>query len=331
MSKNIVEVRDMTVEFRKPRGALLAVNHVDFDIREGCVTALVGESGSGKSTLAFTILDIVNTTGKILSGQVLYNGQNILELSKEELNRYRWNQVSMIFQSAQSALNPLMTVREHFWETYLVHVPDAKEEAVMGRFRQLLEDVRLDPDRVLKLYPHELSGGMKQRVMIAFSMLLTPKVIILDEPTTALDVITQDYIFSILDQIHKETGVSMLLLTHDIGVVAKVADRIAVMYAGRIVEVGDIFEVFYNTAHPYARALITTAPSLLDRGENKEPIQGTPPDLIELPSGCAFHPRCPYATDLCRSQVPVLRYLDEDHQAACHHMEKFREEVGIHG
>ena len=330
MSKNIVEIRDMTVEFRKPRGALLAVNHVDFDIREGCVTALVGESGSGKSTLAFTVLNIVNTTGKILSGEVLYQGENILKLDKEKLNSYRWDQVSMIFQSAQSALNPLMTVQEHFWETYHVHVPDAREEDVIGRFRQLLEDVRLDPDRVLKLYPHELSGGMKQRVMIAFSMLLEPKVIILDEPTTALDVITQDYIFSILDQIHRQTGVSMLLLTHDIGVVAKVADRIAVMYAGRIVEVGDIFEVFYKTGHPYARALITTAPSLLDRGEDKEPIQGVPPDLIDLPSGCAFHPRCPYATELCRTQVPVLQTLGEDHQAACHHIEQFRKEAGIH-
>lgn len=330
MTKNIVEIRDMTVEFKKPRGSLLAVNHVDFEVRQGCVTALVGESGSGKSTLAFTMLNIVNTSGKILSGEVLYNGENILLLDKEALNRYRWDQVSMIFQSAQSALNPLMTVQEHFWETYHVHVPEAREEDVISRFRQLLEDVRLDPERVLKLYPHELSGGMKQRVMIAFSMLLQPKVIILDEPTTALDVITQDYIFSILDRIHRETGVSMLLLTHDIGVVAKVADRIAVMYAGRIVEVGDIFDVFYKTAHPYARALITTAPSLLDRGEDKEPIQGVPPDLIELPAGCAFHPRCPYATDLCRREVLVLQCVGEDHQAACHHIESFRKEAGIH-
>lgn len=329
MAKNIVEIRDMTVEFKKPRGSLLAVNHVDFDVREGSVTALVGESGSGKSTLAFTILNIVNTTGNILSGEVLYNGQDILKLSKGDLNKYKWNDVSMIFQSAQSALNPLMTIQQHFWETYHVHEPSVKEEDVIPRFRQLLEDVRLDPDRVLKLYPHEMSGGMKQRVMIAFSMLLEPKVIILDEPTTALDVITQDYIFSILERIHSETGVSMMLLTHDIGVVAKVADRIAVMYAGRIVEVGDIFEVFQNTAHPYAHALITTAPSLLDRKEDKEPIQGAPPDLIDLPSGCAFHPRCPYAADKCREEVPALVEVGEDHQAACHFVERFRKEAGI--
>ncbi len=329
MANNIVEIRDMTVEFKKPRGSLLAVNHVDFDIREGCVTALVGESGSGKSTLAFTILNIVNTTGNILSGEVLYDGKDILKLGKEELNKYKWKDVSMIFQSAQSALNPLMTIQQHFWETYHVHVPSAKEEEVIPRFRQLLENVRLDPDRVLKLYPHELSGGMKQRVMIAFSMLLEPKVIILDEPTTALDVITQDYIFSILDRIHTETGVSMMLLTHDIGVVAKVADRIAVMYAGRIVEVGDIFEVFRSTAHPYAHALITTAPSLLDRKEDKKPIQGSPPDLMDLPSGCAFRPRCPYAADRCRAEVPPLVEVGPDHLAACHFVERFQKEAGI--
>lgn len=205
MAKNIVEIPRYDRGIQEAPGSLLAVNHVDFDVREGCITALVGESGSGKSTLAFTILNIVNTTGNILSGEVLYNGQDILKLSKGDLNKYKWKDVSMIFQSAQSALNPLMTIQQHFWETYHVHEPSAKEEDVIPRFRQLLEDVRLDPDRVLKLYPHEMSGGMKQRVMIAFSMLLEPKVIILDEPTTALDVITQDYIFSILERIHSET------------------------------------------------------------------------------------------------------------------------------
>ncbi len=330
MKSNCIEVKDLTVEFKKPRGILKAVNHVDFDLREGCVTALVGESGSGKSTLAFTMLNMVNASGKVTSGKVLYDGANILEFKNDKLLKYRWKDVSMIFQSAQSSLNPLMTVRQHFWETYLIHNPNAKEEEMIGHFRQLLEDVRLDPDRVLKLYPHELSGGMKQRVMIAFSMLLNPRVIILDEPTTALDVITQDYIFSILDKIHNETDVSMLLLTHDIGVVAKVADRIAVMYAGRIVEVGDIFTVFAETAHPYANALITAAPSLLDTMDDKEPIKGAPPDLIDLPSGCAFHPRCAYATEKCRGEVPSLVEVSEDHYAACHYNGCCRKEKKAH-
>lgn len=327
MKQNIVEIRDLTVQFKKPRGTLKAANNVDFDLRDGCVTALVGESGSGKSTLAFTLLNIVNTSGKILNGEVLYKGKDLLKLKGEELRKFRWKDISMIFQSAQSSLNPLMTVQQHFWETYLVHNPKAKEEDVIPRFKQLLSDTRLDPERVLKLYPHELSGGMKQRVMIAFSMLLEPRVIILDEPTTALDVITQDYIFSILDNIHKKTNITMLLLTHDIGVVAKVADRIAVMYAGRIVEVGDIFTVFEDTAHPYSHGLITSAPSLLDKSEVKEPISGTPPDLVELPRGCAFHPRCKYSTDVCEKEVPPLVEVSEDHLAACHHIGCLKKEA----
>ena len=327
MAKNIIEIRDMTVSFKKPRGSLYAVNHVDFDLREGGITALVGESGSGKSTLAFTMLNIVNITGKILSGSVCYDGRNILEMSPDALRKYKWKEVSMIFQSAQSALNPLMTVKQHFVETYLNHEPRANEKEMIARFTDLLDHVRLESKRVLDLYPHELSGGMKQRVMIAFSLLLDPRVIILDEPTTALDVITQDYIFSILKGIHKDTGVSMLLLTHDIGVVAKVADRIAVMYAGKIVEVGEIFAVFKNTAHPYADALIRTSPSLLDTHTEREPIQGSPPDLRDLPSGCAFHPRCPYATELCRTVVPKLVRMEEDHYAACHYPRCCKEET----
>lgn len=328
MPNNIIEIRNLTVEFKKPRGSLLAVNNVDFDVKQGCVTALVGESGSGKSTLAFAMLNIVNANGKIRSGSVCYQGENIIEYDAETLRKYKWKEVSMIFQSAQSALNPLMTVKQHFLETYLVHEPHAKEEDMVSRFRALLENVRLEPDRVLSMYPHELSGGMKQRVMIAFSMLLEPRAIILDEPTTALDVITQDYVFSILDQIHNTTGVSMLLLTHDIGVVAKVADRIAVMYAGKIVEEGDIFTVFKDTAHPYAYSLITTAPSLLDTESEKEPIQGSPPDLMNLPEGCAFHPRCKYATELCKKEVPVLRCIGEDHKAACHYAGCFKDGGG---
>lgn len=331
MANNIIEVKDLTVQFKKQRASILACNHVDFALREGRVTALVGESGSGKSTLAFTMLNIVNTTGKILSGEVLYKGENVLEFDEDRLVNYKWEDISMIFQSAQSSLNPLMTIQEHFWETYHSHRPDAKEEDVIPHFRQLLEDVRLEADRVLKLYPHELSGGMKQRVMIAFSMLLQPRVIILDEPTTALDVITQDYIFSILDKIHAETGITMLLLTHDIGVVAKVADRIAVMYGGKIVEVGDIFTVFENTGHPYSHALIKATPSLLDTTEDKRPIEGTPPDMMFLPSGCAFHPRCPFAENMCKVDVPKLREIGDDHFVACHYSRVIRKELAKDG
>ena len=316
---NIIEIRDMVVEFKKPRGSLLAVNNVNFDIEKGKVTALVGESGSGKSTLAFTIMNIVNISGRIRSGTVKFKGLDVLTLPPAQLRSYKWNKVSMIFQSAQSALNPLMTIKEHFAETYLTHVPKANEKDMIARFSALLDHVRLDAKRVLDLYPHEMSGGMKQRVMIAFSMLLEPEVIILDEPTTGMDVITQDYIFSILDDIHAETNISMLLLTHDIGVVAKVADIISVMYAGKIVEKGEIYKVFASPAHPYTDALIKTSPSLLDTSSDKEPIKGSPPDLIMLPAGCAFHPRCPYAKEKCRHEVPEYRSIGPDRFVACHY------------
>ena len=315
---NLVEIRDMTVQFTKPKGSLLAVNHVDFDVRRGQLTALVGESGSGKSTLAFSTMGIFSGNGKRLSGEVLFDGMDVMKLSEEELLKFRWQKTSMIFQSAQNALNPLMTVRQHFLETYEVHRKKADASHVDALFVKLLEDVRLEPERVLKSYPHELSGGMRQRVMIAFSMLLNPTFIILDEPTTALDVITQDYIFSIMDDIHKKTNATMLLLTHDIGVVAKVADRIAVMYGGRIVEVGGIMEVFKKSAHPYTSLLIHSAPSLLDKGDLKKPIEGSPPDLMNLPPGCAFHPRCPYAQDICQLDVPELVDTGGGHLGACH-------------
>ena len=314
----LVQINDMTVEYTKPRGTLLAVNHVDFDIRRGLVTAIVGESGSGKSTLAYSIMGIFSGNGKRVSGEVLFEGADIMALSENELSKFRWQQTSMIFQSAQNALNPLMTVRQHFMETFKIHRPNAGERDMAMLFEQLLADVRLEPERVLKSYPHELSGGMRQRVMIAFSLLLAPKFIILDEPTTALDVITQDYIFSILDDIHKKTNMTMLLLTHDIGVVAKVADRIAVMYAGRIVEIGSVMDVFYHAKHPYSYLLITSAPSLLDHGGAKEPIKGSPPDLMNLPMGCAFYPRCPYMRPVCAEMVPKLEEVGEGHFSACH-------------
>jgi len=317
---NLIEIKDMTVQFTKPRGSLLAVNHVNFEIRQGQLTALVGESGSGKSTLAFSTMGIFSGNGKRLSGEVLFESKDVMQLTEEELLKFRWQKVAMIFQSAQNALNPLMTVKQHFLETYEVHKKREKgdEAKLIALFTKLLEDVRLEPERVLKAYPHELSGGMRQRVMIAFSMLLEPTFIILDEPTTALDVITQDYIFSIMDDIHKKSGVTMLLLTHDIGVVAKVADRVAVMYAGRIVEVGDVMEIFQNSLHPYTHMLIHSAPSLLDTGEIKKPIEGSPPELINLPPGCAFHPRCPFATDICKQEVPALTEISNDHLSACH-------------
>lgn len=318
MGENIIEVRDLTIEFPLRNGILHAVNHVDFDIPRGKITALVGESGSGKSTMAMALLQVVSTPGIIRGGSVFYNGQDILKYNKEQLIKYKWEEVSMVFQAAQNALNPVMLIKEQIIETAKAHDKHLSEDEIIKKASELLDFVRLEPNRVLNSYPHELSGGMKQRVMIAFSLLLNPQMVILDEPTTALDVITQGYIFDILVQIHKELGTTMLLLTHDIGVVAKVADRIGVMYAGKIVEVGDVFTMFKNASHPYTINLMNAAPSLIDDLREKAPIVGSPPDLFNVPEGCPFIPRCGNAKELCAKQKPQFTDKGKGHIVACH-------------
>ncbi|SHE80899.1 peptide/nickel transport system ATP-binding protein [Caldanaerobius fijiensis DSM 17918] len=322
---NIIEIRDLTIQFPLRNGTITAANHVDFDIPEGKITGLVGESGSGKSTMASAILRVVTSPGKITSGSIIYNGydakdnvkKDILKFNNAELQRFRWKEVAMVFQAAQNALNPVVRIDEQIIETVQEHVDMSREE-ILKKASDLLDYVRLEPERILKSYPHELSGGMKQRVMIAFSLLLDPKFLILDEPTTALDVITQDYIFDILTKIHKERGITMLLQTHDIAVVAKVADRIGVMYAGEVVEVGDIYEVFEDPKHPYTIGLIHAAPSLIDDLGKRTPIKGSPPNLLNLPSGCPFHPRCPFAKPVCKEVKPTTTVLGEDHIVKCH-------------
>ena len=317
--RNIMELRDITVEFPLKRGLLTAVNHVDFNVIRSKLTALVGESGSGKSTLASTILNLVSSPGIIKTGKVMYQDRNILEYDSKTLNAYRWKDVSMVFQSAQNTLNPVMTIQQHYAETYKAHKDVIDDGEMKRKFHALLEDVRLEPERVLSSYPHELSGGMRQRVMIAFSLLLDPDMIILDEPTTALDVITQDYIFNILDDIHRKKDISMLLMTHDIAVVAKIADYIGVMYAGNLVEYGDVYSIFGKSLHPYTYNLIQSAPSLLDDGEEKVPLKGNVPDLFHLPKGCSFCSRCPYADGQCENEIPAIRDMGGGHLVACHH------------
>jgi peptide/nickel transport system ATP-binding protein len=318
MSENIIEVRGLTVDFPLRRGTGRAVNNVDFDIPKGKITAVVGESGSGKSTLASAILRVVSSPGLISAGSVIYKGKDVLQYSKEELQKYRWEEVSMVFQAAQNALNPVMTVKEQIIETVQAHTKEMTEEDILTKASKLLEYVRLEPKRVLGSYPHELSGGMKQRVMIAFALLMDPELVILDEPTTALDVITQDYIFDILAQIHKDLGITMMLNTHDIGVVAKVADRIGVMYAGHIVEVGDIYTIFENSDHPYTTGLMNAAPSLIEELKDKDPIKGSPPDIFNLPTGCPFNPRCNDARDICFKEKPTSVRRGDDHIVSCH-------------
>jgi peptide/nickel transport system ATP-binding protein len=331
MSDNVIEIRNLTVKFPLYIGTIYAVNHVNLDIPRGSIMALVGESGSGKSTIAAAMLRMVTNPGVIdQESSVVYGGQNILKLDDKAIRKYRWSEVSMVFQAAQSCLNPVHTIGEQILETYREHGDTRSDQALREEAGQYLSYVRLDGSRVMNCYPHELSGGMKQRVMIAFALLLKPKVIILDEPTTALDVITQDYIFDILNKIHEDFGVTLILLTHDIAVVAKVATRMAVMYAGTVVEQGDIFEIFKSPAHEYTRQLIASAPSLFDDASDRYSITGSPPDLLKLPTGCYFSPRCALCDEKCLTERPPLENFGENRCVTCF---RWREviEKGGHG
>ena len=326
MQENIFEIKDIVVQYQLKKFNLSAVNHVNLNIKRGKITALVGESGSGKTTLATAILNCISTPGKITNGEVLYLGKeeviDVAKLDYEELNKFRWQEVSMVFQGAQSSLNPLMTIYEHFLETYKAHNPKVKKkemkEIVRKKAVELLTFVNLDPERVLVMYPHELSGGMKQRVMIAFSLLLEPKLIILDEPTTALDVIVQNYIFKLLKKINREMGISMLLLTHDIGVVAQFADYVAVMYGGEVVEYGTVFDVFTQRLSPYTNGLIKATPSLITNIDDMDSIPGTPPDIRNLPKGCVFNPRCSKCMEVCLNRPAAVKDMGNDHFVKCH-------------
>lgn len=320
---NVIELNNISIEYKMKDVSIRAVDKVTLPIVRGKVTAIVGESGSGKTTLVSSILRNISSPGEVVEGEVIFNGKSkngvrVLTLDKAGLSEYRWGSVSMVFQASQSTLNPLMKIGEQFYETAYYHGVRTPYKQYLSHIAELLEYVKLDSSRVIDSYPHELSGGMKQRVMIAFGLLLEPEVIILDEPTTALDVITQYYIFNILAEINREKGITMILLTHDIGVVAKAADYVAVMYAGRLMEYGSVFEVFDEHLHPYTDGLIHATPSLITDINKMQAIGGEVPNLLQLPSGCVFHPRCKACFNKCREVVPNMYEVNSEHFVRCH-------------
>ncbi len=345
-NENLFEIKNVSIEYKLRKYSLRAVNDVTLNIKKGKITALVGESGSGKTTLASSLINCISEPGVIVSGEVIYYHDDeylksmsstvdhdrymttdIAKLKEKELNLYRWKETSMVFQGAQSSLNPLMTIYDQFYETLAVHKLEKlgyKEfkKYAENKMKEVLQIVNLDYERVSIMYPHELSGGMKQRVMIAFALLLNPKLIILDEPTTALDVITQDYIFRILKRVNVEQGVSMLLLTHDVGIVAKFSDYIGVMYAGQLMEYGTTEEVFEKRYHPYTDGLISATPSLIVDNKTLKSIPGQTPDLKNLPTGCVFNPRCSKCMERCKTQTPKRHYLANGHEILCHLYDK---------
>lgn len=321
----IMEFKNVTVDFMLPKGILRAANHVNLSVMEGEIIGLVGESGSGKTTLTSTALNMVSNPGKISSGEIFYHGKDILKMSKDDLNSYRWQDVAMIFQAAQNSMNPILSIKEHFLETVWAHNKKMEEKEVVKKASELLEFVRLNPERVLSAYPHQLSGGMKQRTIIALSLILDPKVLILDEPTTALDVITQSYIFDILKDIHKKMNITMIMSTHDVAIIGSMADRIAVMYAGEVVEIGSVFDIFDSPKHPYTKGLIQATPSLTDDITKRKAIKGNPPDLMNRPTGCQFAPRCEYSCKECKENAIELQEVGEGHQVRCARFERLGE------
>ena len=319
---HLLEVDALSVEFRTEYGTVHAVNEVSWHLDKGETLAILGESGSGKSVSAQAIMGIIDTPpGYITQGAIRYRGQDMLTMSPEEQRKLRGNDIAIVFQDALSALNPVFTVGAQIAEMFQVHRGASKKDG-MARAAELMDRVRIPHAKSrVKDYPHQFSGGMRQRVMMAMALALDPSVLIADEPTTALDVTVQAQIMDLLMDLQKETGMGVVLITHDLGVVGEVADRIAVMYAGRIIETGTVYEVFGDPAHPYTVGLMNSVPRVDQRGQRLEPITGSPPDLADIPSGCPFHPRCPRVEDVCTVERPPLRVVADARRSACHFAE----------
>ncbi len=313
----LLEVRNLKAYYLTSRGPVKAVDNVSFDLERGESLGLAGESGCGKSTLGFSLINLLPPPGKIVDGSIKIDGIEVVGKPDEELRReVRWKKISMIFQGAMNALNPVLTIGDQLSEPLIYHQGVSKVEAT-ERVKEHLELVGLDPD-IYKRYPHELSGGMKQRAVIAMALLEHPDVIIADEPTTALDVIVQAQILNLLKSLKKKLNLSIIFISHDLAVISEIADRLAIMYAGEIVEIGPSENLYLNPRHPYTQKLLGAIPRLKKKVERLEFIPGAPPNLIHPPSGCRFHPRCPYRFEPCDKEEPPFIEVEPGHYVRCH-------------
>jgi oligopeptide/dipeptide ABC transporter ATP-binding protein len=315
VNSNILEIENLHVHFPIHIGTVRAVENVTLDLNQGEIMGLVGESGCGKSTLGFSILKLLRPPGIIAEGQIRYHGDNIVKMSESELLGIRGKRIAMIFQDPLTSLNPLFRIGDQFVETIQTHENGVSKKEALERAGDMLKRLGIAPDRLYE-YPHQMSGGMRQRIMIGIALVLKPDLLIADEPTTALDVIVEAQFLDLLNELRQQFNLTILLISHNIGIVAQMADRVTVMYGGRLAETGSVEAVFADPRHPYTQGLLTSIPNIkLDQPE-LHTMPGAPPDLVAPPSGCVFHPRCPRVMDKCRREIPPS-FNDKGHLAAC--------------
>lgn len=313
----LLRVKGLKMYYKTLRGYVKAVDDINLYVNKGEALGLAGESGCGKTSVVLTILRILPSNSEILDGKIIFDGENLLEMDETSFRKkIRWKRISMIFQGAMNALHPCKTVGNQIVEPIMIHEKIGKNEA-KERAMKLLDLVGVGSEKYDR-YPHELSGGMKQRAVIAMALACSPDLLIADEPTTALDVITQAQILKFMRELRRKMNLSMILITHDLSIITEICDKIAIMYAGKIVELGFIEQVFENQLHPYTRLLISAFPSILGEKRELSTIPGFPPNLLNPPSGCRFHPRCPYIMEICKRNTPKLLETENNHYVACH-------------
>ena len=310
-----MQIKDLEVRYATRAGLVKAVDKVDLEVRRGETLGLVGESGCGKSTLGFSILRLIREPGEIVGGQILFNGEDLLQKTEQEMIDIRGKNIAMIFQDPMTCLNPLQRIDDHFIETVNIHERASAKEA-RQRAADLVDKLGISASRLTD-YPHQLSGGMRQRIMIGLALVLNSDLIIADEPTTSLDVIVEAQILELMKGLKRDFDLTMILITHNMGIVAELADRIAVMYAGKLVEVAEAVPLYDTPLHPYTQGLLKSIPNISLEEQKLETMPGSPPDLIEPPTGCNFHPRCPYAMEKCSSVEPPMKEIENGHRAAC--------------
>jgi peptide/nickel transport system ATP-binding protein len=316
MSEPVLQIHNLSVDYPTRVGVVRAVDDVDLAVERGEVLGLVGESGCGKSTLGMAILRLLRPPGEIVGGEIIFNEHNLLDLGEAEMRQLRGSRISMVFQDPMTCLNPLQRISDHVVETIRTHQGDVSEQEARRQATALIDRLGIRSERIDD-YPHQLSGGMRQRVMIGLALALNADLIIADEPTTSLDVIVEAQFLDLLRDLQRQFNLTIILITHNIGVVAELADRVAVMYAGKLIELADVFPLFDDPLHPYTQGLLNSVPNISLTEDHLQIMSGSPPDLINPPAGCKFHPRCPRVMDRCRVDEPSFREVRPGRWAAC--------------